>query len=30
MFFKALMCLAMLFVVGALFGMWLQQQRRGR
>ncbi|PRX22652.1 hypothetical protein CLV67_104180 [Actinoplanes italicus] len=30
MVFKALLCLAMLFVVGALFGMWLTKQRRGR
>jgi hypothetical protein len=30
MFFKALLCLAMLFVAGALFGIWLQKQRRRR
>jgi hypothetical protein len=28
MFFKALLCLALLFVAGALFGIWLQKQRR--
>ncbi|SFF35467.1 hypothetical protein SAMN05421541_109145 [Actinoplanes philippinensis] len=28
MFFKALWCLALLFVAGALFGIWLQKQRR--
>lgn len=30
MFFKAVLCLAMLFIAGALFGMWLTRQRRGR
>jgi hypothetical protein len=30
MLFKALLCLAMLFVAGALFGMWLTRHRRGR
>jgi hypothetical protein len=28
MFFKALLCLALLFIAGALFGIWLQKQRR--
>lgn len=28
MFFKAVMCMALLFVAGALFGLWLQKQRR--
>ena len=26
--FKALLCLSLLFVAGALFGIWLQKQRR--
>jgi hypothetical protein len=30
MVFKALLCLAVLFIAGALFGMWLTKQRRGR
>ena len=30
MVFKALMCLALLFIAGAACGIWLQKQRRGR
>jgi hypothetical protein len=28
MFIKAVLCLALLFIAGALFGIWLQKQRR--
>ncbi len=28
MFVKALLCMAVLFAAGAMFGIWLQKQRR--